>query len=86
MTPWEEDKRKRNLASGYQETKGLKDGHCNRYACQAPLLGHPQWSMEDFEVWGSGQRLFYCQSCAFRFNEADDQYGDERRCRLEAPR
>lgn len=74
MTPFEQDKRRRNLAEGFKETKGLKDGHCNRRACQAPLAGQRQSSMRDHETFTADGRLYYCAPCTHLFNEADRQF------------
>lgn len=78
------EKRKRNLAAGYNETKGLKDGHCNRYACQAPLareweaIGR-RYSMRDHET-NTDARLYYCAGCADQFDLADTRNHAE--CRI----
>lgn len=72
----------RNVERGHEPTKGLQNGHCNRAACQAPLAGQEQWSMEDHETF-TDARLFYCARCARQFNEADARYGERQRCRLE---
>jgi hypothetical protein len=77
MKWFESEKRKRNLAAGYQETKGLKDGHCNRSACQAPLAGEwestgERYSMIDHETF-TDARLYYCANCAAQFDMADRQ-------------
>lgn len=62
--------------------KGKKDGRCNRTACQRSLAGEPQWTMSDHQNHTDG-RLYYCQSCAFQFNDWDDKCGVPRRCRPE---
>jgi hypothetical protein len=84
MIWFEDEKRRRNLTAGYEETKGLKDGHCNRRACQAPLAGRPQSSMEDHELMTDG-RLYYCLPCTRRFDDADEQFQPHlpKRCRRE---
>lgn len=87
MTPFEKDKRKRNLLSGYKETKGLRDGHCNRYACQKPLADESEmtgrrYSMIDHETFTTG-RLYYCCRCSIEFNKVDDQMNRERRITVE---
>lgn len=74
------DKRRRNLAEGYEETKGLKDGHCNRSGCQAPLIGRPQAYMRDHETNVDGARLYYCGRCADMFNRHDREMGLGVRC------
>lgn len=58
--------------------KGKLDGSCNRSACQMPLKGKPQFWMKDYMV-ASG-RLHYCAECAAKFDEADRQFGEPRRC------
>ena len=65
-----------------QPDKGQKDGSCNRTACQRPLKGHPQWTMRDHMT---GGKLYYCQSCAFKFNDYDDSIRVSRRCVREEP-
>lgn len=82
---WEFAKRKRNLADGYKETKGLRNGHCNRQACQADLNGQRQSYMIDHERFTEGERLYYCHPCTLKFNEADRQFQRDmpRRCTLE---
>lgn len=82
MTDFERAKRASNVRSGYLPTKGLKDGHCNRYACQAPLKGKPQYSMKDFET-STDNRLYYCQKCAVMFAREDERMGHPMRCRPE---
>lgn len=87
MTPFEKDKRKRNLADGYKETKGLKGGHCNRFRCQAPLslpdgtLLQQSWMIDHERFTGEG-RLYYCHPCTIRFNKADDDFRQPRRCTM----
>ncbi len=88
MTVFEREKRARNLTDGYKETKGLRGGHCNRAACQAPLTDPdggllPQSSMRDHERFTDG-RLYYCWPCTLQFNEADDRFREPRRCTMEA--
>lgn len=76
LTWFERQKREANLKAGYEETKGLKDGHCNRYACQAPLADEPQrHSMSDHEFF-TDSRLYYCGHCAVLFTKSDIQFGD----------
>ncbi|MEE7490663.1 hypothetical protein SAMN02799622_01841 [Methylobacterium sp. UNC378MF] len=58
--------------------KGLRDGSCNRTACQAPLKGERQWTMDDFMVVGG--KLYYCHRCARDFNAWDRQIGVPLRC------
>lgn len=60
--------------------KGEKDGLCNRTACQRPLAGHPQWYMIHHST---KAKVFYCQPCAFQFNDWDDRCGEPRRCTRE---
>lgn len=87
MTPFEEAKRKRNLADGFKETKGLQDGHCNRRACQKPLaeesriLGR-RYSMRDHETF-TDARLYYCADCAAQFDLADIRNRAEKRITVE---
>lgn len=79
MSWFEQKKREENLKQGYIETKGLKDGHCNRQACQAPLASEPQHqSMTDHEYFSDG-RLYYCSPCSYLFDKADQQFGDPKR-------
>ena len=59
--------------------KGLKDGSCNRTACQLPLRGQEQWTMKDHMT---GGKLYYCADCAMKFHEADRQFGEPLRCSL----
>ena len=84
MSWFEREKRKRNLADGYKETKGLKDGHCNRYACQAPLAGQPQSWMRDHET-QTDSKLYYCLKCTMAFNESAMRFQPDmpRRCTME---
>lgn len=82
MNVFERDKRRRNLAEGYKETKGLKDGHCNRRACQAPLAGTRQFYMRDHETFTDG-RLYYCDDCAAQFDMADRRMMNGLRCTLD---
>lgn len=87
MDAFEEGKRRRNLAEGFKETKGLKDGHCNRRACQTPLaeesriLGR-RHSMTDHETF-TNARLYYCSHCADQFTLADIRNRAERRITVE---
>lgn len=87
MDWFETEKRKRNLAEGFKETKGLKDGHCNRRACQSPLqiewdtLGQ-RYSMRDHETF-TDARLYYCAHCAGQFDLADMRNHAERRITVE---
>lgn len=68
---FETAKREANLAAGFIETKGLRDGHCNRRDCQAPLIGERfRCSMRDHEFNTDG-RLYYCRACAVLFDQAD---------------
>ena len=57
--------------------KGLQDGSCNRTACQMPLAGQRQFFMRDHMT---GGRLHYCAACAEKFDEADAQFREPRRC------
>lgn len=49
------------------DDKGLRDGSCNRTACQVPLAGQPRWSMPNYTA---GGRLYYCQRCVDLFHES----------------
>jgi hypothetical protein len=83
MSWFETEKRKRNLAAGYEETKGLENGHCNRAACQEPLLpGDPRGWMRDHET-NTDAKLYYCLGCVLLFNETDRQMGRPFRCTVE---
>lgn len=89
--PWTAKKVQANLRQGYHADKGLRDGRCNRYACQAPIGANPelgvrpapQWSMRDHEQ-HTERRLYYCHSCAVMFNQSDYRAGTEQRCRRES--
>ncbi len=88
--PWVRRKMQRNLKDGYNRDKGLRDGRCNRYACQEPLGANPllsrprpQWSMRDHESSSATHRLYYCHPCAVMFNDSDARAGTEQRCRRE---
>lgn len=89
MSAFEIAKRRRNLAEGLQETKGLRDGHCNRRACQKPLnieshaLGQ-RFYMSDHETFYAGGRLYYCANCAAQFELADIRNRAEKRITVEA--
>lgn len=63
--------------------KGLKDGSCNRTACQLPLLDMPQWTMPSHGFGGTDGKLYYCESCAMKFHEADREFRNPLRCTLE---
>ncbi len=63
--------------------KGLKDGSCNRTACQLPLKGEPQWTMPNYGQGGTDGKLYYCSACARKFHEADRQFGEPLRCTRE---
>jgi hypothetical protein len=82
MSMFERAKRRRNLQEGYPEDKGLKDGHCNRSGCLAPLVGRPQYSMMDHETF-TDARLFYCKTCADQFTAWDEHIKTPIRCRPE---
>lgn len=82
MASWfETEKRKRNVEDGYPETKGLKDGHCNRSGCLMPLneLPLPQYTMRDFET-HTDALLYYCEGCAMMFNRDDERASMPLRC------
>ncbi len=73
----------RNMLKGYERLKGLKDGNCNRAACQRPLAGQPQSSMIDHETFTNG-RLYYCEECTEQFNKSDREFaGGQYRCTWE---
>lgn len=63
------------VASANKHDKGEENGSCNRTACQAPLADEPvhQFMARPFT---SGQRLFYCERCAFDFDQWDHRSGD----------
>lgn len=61
------------------ETKGKRDGNCNRTACQRSLAGMPRWSMHDHMT---GGRLYYCQRCVDLFHESDRQFREPLRCTI----
>ena len=56
--------------------KGLRDGACNRTACQISLKGMKRWSMDNHK----GGRVYYCIFCADIFNRDDFRFGHPRRC------
>jgi hypothetical protein len=60
--------------------KGLKDGSCNRTACQMPLAGKPQFWMKNYVV--ENGRLYYCAKCArdFAYWDRIDRPGEPLRC------
>jgi hypothetical protein len=82
MSMFERSKRRRNLQENYPEDKGLKNGHCNRSGCLAPLEGQPHWWMTDHETF-TDARLYYCQACANQFTAWDKQIKAPIRCTLE---
>lgn len=49
--------------------KGMKDGSCNRTACQMPLKGKRQFWMKNLMVHEG--RNYYCADCARLFDEQD---------------
>lgn len=59
--------------------KGLKDGSCNRTACQLPMPKFGQWIMDG--AYAPGGALYYCDLCARKFLDADRQFGDPPRVR-----
>lgn len=84
MSAFEDDKRRNNLAQSYKETKGLRNGHCNRAACQAPLRHGHQSYMRDHEMMTDG-KLYYCLPCTRLFDEADMQFSPDqpKRCTMD---
>lgn len=60
--------------------KGQRDGSCNRTACQVPLKGQTQFWMKNYGT--EGGRLHYCADCADKFDQADRDMGQPRRCTL----
>jgi len=44
--------------------KGVKDGNCNRTACQAP---NAIW-------WNTGTRAYYCRSCAIAIQRSENDF------------
>ena len=54
--------------------KGGLNGFCNRTACQASLLGTPQFVMHN------NGGAHYCSGCERAFTATDIRYGDEPRC------
>jgi hypothetical protein len=83
MTPFERDKRRRNIVAHYYEDKGLRDGRCNRQACQQPLaVWRHRASMRDHET-NTNERLYYCPPCAQQFDAADDEMRQPRRITYE---
>jgi hypothetical protein len=62
--------------------KGLKDGSCNRTACQLPLAGQQQWTIPSYGKGGTNGLYHYCRVCAAKFHEADREFGESPRCTL----
>jgi hypothetical protein len=62
--------------------KGLRDGSCNRTACQRPLKGQTQYSMRNHMV--ENGKFYYCEDCAASFTHWDhiDRPGEPVRCTL----
>lgn len=60
--------------------KGLRDGSCNRTACQDVLAGQPRWSMVDYAV--KDGRLYYCATCARDFNMDNRRHREPERCAI----
>lgn len=58
--------------------KGMKDGSCNRSACQAPLKGEPQFWMKNHRV--TNGRLYYCANCERLFTKSDREFREPLRC------
>jgi hypothetical protein len=79
---FERTKRARNLKEGYPEDKGLKNGHCNRSGCLAPLTGRLHYWMRDHETF-TDAKLYYCEPCAEQFTRWDKHIGAMIRCTLE---
>jgi len=44
--------------------KGVKDGNCNRTACQAP---NAIW-------WNTGTRAYYCHHCAITIQRSENDF------------
>ena len=78
---FERTKRKRNVKEGYPETKGLKDGHCNRSGCLRPLAGKIQYTMTDHETF-TNEKLYYCSPCAEDFTKWDEHIKAPIRCTI----
>jgi hypothetical protein len=79
MTPDEAHSNGTSYQGDNLETKGKRDGNCNRTACQRSLADHPRWSMKDHMT---GGRLYYCQRCVDLFHESDRQFGQPLRCTI----
>jgi hypothetical protein len=62
--------------------KGLRDGSCNRTACQAPLLGEKQYTMPSYGSGSTDGKFHYCQRCRDDFTAWDliDSPGKPLRC------
>lgn len=60
------------VASENNADKGLKNGSCNRTACQHPLAEEPthQFMAPPFTA---GERLYYCAHCSLDFDRIDEQ-------------
>jgi hypothetical protein len=82
-TPTEAAARGVGYSGPVMPDKGLKDGSCNRTACQLPLLGQEQWTMPSYGRGGTNGKFYYCRECARKFHEADRDFGQPPRCTLE---
>lgn len=69
--------------TGTMPDKGLKDGSCNRSACQMPLKGRIQYSMDSYGSTADG-KFYYCADCEKQFTHWDkiDRPGQPLRCTL----
>lgn len=82
-TPQEYHDRGMGYSGPIMDDKGLKDGSCNRTACQLPLKGQRQWTMPTHgQKGGTDGKFHYCHECALKFHEADRDFGDPLRCTL----
>ena len=62
--------------------KGIRDGSCNRTACQRPLKGRTQYVMTT--PYTAGEKLYYCADCAdlFAYWDRIDRPNEPPRCAL----
>ena len=63
--------------------KGLRNGSCNRSACQLPLAGQPQWTIPSYGEEGTDGKFYYCRVCADLFKKVDDECRRPFRCEYE---
>lgn len=83
-TPLEAYSRGVGYSGPVMPDKGLRDGSCNRTACQLPLAGQEQWTIPTYGGSGGTEgNFYYCKLCAAKFADADREFGQPFRCTLE---